>query len=343
MNNFQEELVIENDKLVHYFVRKLKVNDMKNYEYDDLVQIGRIGLIKAAKTYNGSVKFTTYASRCINNEILMFMRKENKNSCQISLDEPIAIDFDGHECVLGETIEAQNSDFSNLIGDIFDLEKLFNVVLNTFDTREILIWLYIILGENQEKLANKFNISQSYVSRLKDKIYSKVNKILNQNNDFEEKYIIKIQNNKCIFSFEIADISMSELLAVDLLNKFQNTSKFIITKNLGNISISFLSIEEAIPVIVFVVSIIDKHSINLVKKKEMKQDSNVRSTQKKEKLTKTLEVRNYMKSLRTFTPKQIHKHFPNITSAIINGAIAYSKSVGEISSIRRGVYVSNKI
>lgn len=265
MNNFQEELVVDNDRLVHYLVRRIKANDTRNYEYDDLVQIGRIGLIKAAKTYNGSFKFVTYAARCINNELLMFIRKGNRNIECVSMDTPIYVEGDDCKSTLGETIETPNSDFSILISDLCEVERIFNIVLNTLDTREILIWLYSLLKENQKKIAERFNTTQSYISRLKKGIYRKINRMLEQEMYFQEKYHVNVKTNQCSICFEIGDSAKAQLLVLELLKNFQNNSICNITRNLGKITITFLSVEDALPIIALIVDSIDRYSIRLVK------------------------------------------------------------------------------
>ena len=85
----QDELVTKNINLVHYLAKRISIGDESFYDYDDIFQIGTIGLMKAARTYNGMVNFCTYAGRCINNEIYMFFRKKRNFICSKSLNENI--------------------------------------------------------------------------------------------------------------------------------------------------------------------------------------------------------------------------------------------------------------
>lgn len=264
MNKIQEELVINNDKIVHYFVRKIKLRDMRNYEYDDLVQVGRIGLIKAAETFNGSVKFVTYASRCITNEIFMFLRKANKNSACLYLEEPVLVDMDGGEVTLGEVIEAPNSDFIKTVANLYEIEKVFNVVLNIFSNRNALIWLYLALGINQEKVAEKFGVTQSCISRTRSKMCTKTKLLCSENSTAKKFYCVKLSTTTSSISFSLLDSSKADMLVSKLIKKLKSISKkCCVVKNADKIIVFFSDIEIVLPVIATVVSIIYENEINL--------------------------------------------------------------------------------
>ena len=112
LSSEKEHLVLDNQRLVHYLVQKLGVTPNSS-EYEDIVSIGTLGLVKAAITFDSSKKitFATYASRCINNEIFMHYRKANKYANDISINEPIGNDGEGKELTLGDTIAHSESDF----------------------------------------------------------------------------------------------------------------------------------------------------------------------------------------------------------------------------------------
>ena len=266
MNKIQEELVVNNDRMVHYFVRKMMTRNVKKYEYDDLVQIGRIGLIKAAKTFNGSVKFITYASRCINNELLMFLRKENKRADCLSLEEPVTSDIEGNEFTLGDVTEYPNSDFSKLVMELSEIENTFNIVLNVFDTREILIWLYSTMGMKQESMASIFGVTQSCISRLRVGIYSKINKLVDKNFVFPEMYHVRVLTDGSSISFSVQNINRIDDLILGLMEDSENFSKIKIARKLENVTIFFSNLDVALPAIASLISIVNEKSISLVRK-----------------------------------------------------------------------------
>ena len=182
-NNKQakEKLIEHNLRLVVYIAKKFE-NSGLNIE--DLFSIGAIGLIKAVQTFNNSknIKLATYASRCIENEILMQLRKTNKLKNEISLDEPLNLDSDGNELLLEDVLVADNESISK------NLEKSAEkqIIWQTLDKlgkreKEIMILRFGLNG-NQEKtqkeVADLMGISQSYISRIEKKVLGKMKKDL---------------------------------------------------------------------------------------------------------------------------------------------------------------------
>lgn len=167
----KNKLVEHNLRLVAHIIKKY----YHNSEQEDLVSIGTIGLIKAINTYNPdkNIKLSSYASRCIENEILMHFRNAKKNSLDVSLNESIDTDKDGNPLTLMDIMSVED----NIADDIdtkINLEKLYGYMKEVLSKREIEILtmrfgLYDTNPLTQREIASKLNISRSYVSRIEKK------------------------------------------------------------------------------------------------------------------------------------------------------------------------------
>ena len=151
---------------------------------EDLISIGTIGLIKAINTFNidKNIKLATYASRCIENEILMYLRRNNKTKMEVSIDEPLNVDWDGNELLLSDIL---GTDEDVIYKDLEDeIEKsLLNTAISRLNPRERkIVELRFGLGnENEDEMTQKevadlLGISQSYISRLEKKIMKRLKK-----------------------------------------------------------------------------------------------------------------------------------------------------------------------
>ncbi|SHE61935.1 RNA polymerase, sigma 29 subunit, SigE [Seinonella peptonophila] len=176
-------LIERNLRLVVYIARKFE-NTGINIE--DLVSIGTIGLIKAVNTFDPSkkIKLATYASRCIENEILMFLRRNNKIRSEVSFDEPLNTDLDGNELLLSDVLGTENDTIYRDIEDEVD-RKILRVALSHLNDRERKIMeLRFGLNGNEEKtqkdVADLLGISQSYISRLEKRIIKRLRKEFNK-------------------------------------------------------------------------------------------------------------------------------------------------------------------
>jgi len=172
-------LIERNLRLVVYIARKFE-NTGINIE--DLVSIGTIGLIKAVNTFDPekNIKLATYASRCIENEILMYLRRNNKIRSEVSFDEPLNIDWDGNELLLSDVLGTEDNMITKNLEANVD-KKLLNKALETLPDREKQIMeLRFGLGDGKEKtqkdVADLLGISQSYISRLEKKIFKRLRK-----------------------------------------------------------------------------------------------------------------------------------------------------------------------
>lgn len=176
------------DKLIEHNLR-LVVFLAKRYEntkvdLEDLVSIGSIGLIKGINTYKRgkNIKLATYCSRCIDNEILMFLRKNKKTKTDISFEESLSFDSDGNELHLEDILGTESDIVTKPLEDEYD-KKLLKEELEKLDGRdkEIMYLRYGLDGKDeltQKEVAKKLNISQSYISRIEKKVIKKLKAII---------------------------------------------------------------------------------------------------------------------------------------------------------------------
>lgn len=183
-SNVKKELIEHNLRLVVYIARKFENPGTGNIE--DLISIGTIGLIKAVNSFNPekNIKLATYASRCIENEILMFLRKNSHVRSEVSIEEPLNIDWDGNELLLGDVLGTGIDEVSKDIESEMEIEVL-NRAINRLTGREKQIMqLRFGLSGNREytqkEVADLLGISQSYISRLEKKILNRLRKDLEQ-------------------------------------------------------------------------------------------------------------------------------------------------------------------
>ncbi|MDY6012843.1 RNA polymerase sporulation sigma factor SigE [Clostridium sp.] len=172
-------LIERNLRLVVYIARKFENTGVY---VEDLISVGTIGLIKAVNTFNPEkkIKLATYASRCIENEILMHLRRNNKIKAEISFYEPLNIDWDGNELLLSDILGTENDTIYNLIEDEVDKQLLFIALKNLNDREKEIVKLRFGLNGTNEKtqkeVADLLGISQSYISRLEKKIINRLKK-----------------------------------------------------------------------------------------------------------------------------------------------------------------------
>ena len=182
----KQRLIEHNLRLVVYIARRFE-NSGVNLE--DLISIGSIGLIKAIGTYrrDKNIKLATYASRCIENEILMHIRKIAGQRAEISLDEPINMDYDGNELLLSDILGTDEDMVMRPMEDAVDLHLLRQALAELPQReREIVLMRYGLYGYKeltQKEVAQKMGISQSYISRLEKRIMNRLKKeLLRQTN-----------------------------------------------------------------------------------------------------------------------------------------------------------------
>jgi RNA polymerase sporulation-specific sigma factor len=181
--SIRDILIERNLRLVVYIARKFENTGVG---VEDLISVGTIGLIKAVNTFNPEkkIKLATYASRCIENEILMYLRRNSKVKAEISFYEPLNIDWDGNELLLSDILGTENDIVYNLIEDEVDRELLFMALKHLNDREKEIVKLRFGLNGTREKtqkeVADMLGISQSYISRLEKKIINRLKKEINK-------------------------------------------------------------------------------------------------------------------------------------------------------------------
>ncbi|MDR0325474.1 MAG: RNA polymerase sporulation sigma factor SigE [Oscillospiraceae bacterium] len=170
-------LIERNLRLVVYIARRFENTGIF---VEDLISIGTIGLIKAINTYkcDRNIKLATYASRCIENEILMFLRKTSSQRSEVSLDEPLNTDWDGNELLLSDILGTEPDSVQRPIEDDADREMLRKAIARLSEREKEIITMRFGLGgaaeKTQKEVADMMGISQSYISRLEKKIISRL-------------------------------------------------------------------------------------------------------------------------------------------------------------------------
>lgn len=173
----RELLVIHNLRLVVYIARRFENTGVG---IEDLVSIGTIGLIKAVNTFcpGKKIKLATYASRCIENEILMYLRKTANRKTELSIDEPLNIDWDGNELLLSDVLGSDNDVVNRNIESKDEKNQLLQLVNNLEEReRQIMTLRFGLFGSKeytQKQVADMLGISQSYISRLEKRIIEKL-------------------------------------------------------------------------------------------------------------------------------------------------------------------------
>lgn len=175
----KQKLIEHNLRLVVYIAKKFENTGL---ELEDLISIGAIGLIKAVGTYkfDKKIKLATYASRCIENEILMQLRKTTKLKAEVSLDEPLSGDGDGNELLLEDILYDEEQNLGKDMERSSEQQMLWEII-NKLGQREkeIMIMRFGLLGgeeKTQKEVADELGISQSYISRIEKKILDKMKK-----------------------------------------------------------------------------------------------------------------------------------------------------------------------
>ena len=177
----KSELVEHNLRLVVYIAKKF---DNTGVGVEDLISIGTIGLIKSINTFNPekNIKLATYASRCIENEILMYLRRNSKHKMEVSIDEPLNVDWDGNELLLSDILGTDEDVIYQDIENEVERKLLIKAISKLSEREQTIIRLRFGLGNaegkelTQKEVAELLGISQSYISRLEKKIMRRLKK-----------------------------------------------------------------------------------------------------------------------------------------------------------------------
>jgi RNA polymerase sigma factor, sigma-70 family len=177
----KQELIVHNLRLVVYIARKFENTGIG---MEDLISIGTIGLIKAVNTFCTSrgIKLATYASRCIENEILMYMRKCQHQKNEISIDEPLNVDWDGNELLLSDILGTAPDSINRPIERVIERDILLETIERLGEREKTIMQLRFGLLDGEERtqkeVADIIGISQSYISRLEKRIVKRLKKEL---------------------------------------------------------------------------------------------------------------------------------------------------------------------
>lgn len=177
----RQTLVERNLRLVVYIAKKFENTGVG---IEDLISIGTIGLMKAINTFNTgkNIKLATYASRCIENEILMYLRKNSQMKNEISIDEPLNVDWDGNELLLSDILGSEQDVVNSKIEQEVECELLIDAVNSLSGREKMIMQLRFGLGgykeHTQKEVADLLGISQSYISRLEKRIIEKLKRDL---------------------------------------------------------------------------------------------------------------------------------------------------------------------
>jgi RNA polymerase sporulation-specific sigma factor len=175
----KDSLIEHNLRLVVYIARKFENTGIG---IEDLISTGTIGLIKAVNTFDGAkrIKLATYASRCIENEILMFLRKTSRIRYEVSIDEPLNVDWDGNELLLSDILGTEHDIVMRPVEEQADRNSLYEAVTHLTEREQRIVRLRFGLFGGEEKtqkqVADLMGISQSYISRLEKRIIKRLKK-----------------------------------------------------------------------------------------------------------------------------------------------------------------------
>ena len=177
--NAKKRLIEHNLRLVVYIAKKF---DNTGVGVEDLISIGTIGLIKAINTFNPekNIKLATYASRCIENEILMYLRRNNKTKLEVSIDEPLNVDWDGNELLLSDILGTEEDTIYKDLENEVERKLLVKALSHLSGREQMIIKMRFGIGmpdgeeKTQKEVADILGISQSYISRLEKKIMQRL-------------------------------------------------------------------------------------------------------------------------------------------------------------------------
>lgn len=377
MNKEQEELIINNQGLVHHIVNQF--NPQNQMEHDDYASEGMYGLIKAARTYDKSkkAKFSTYASMCIKNEILMYLRKNKKNKFTCSLDMALSEDENGNTLTVGAII-GDTSSFDEYDNNEFFINAT-NIVLNYLKNKERTVILYRMGDFTQRTIAKMLGISQSYISRIEKKARRKMKECYDENLQVDNKFSINMTEDYYILSFshkKIRDISKLVKSLLKYLALIENLPFANIKKNrecveicLSRDSIAFIAIANIIEEIEKYTEVKEKvdktkETLTELKSEKNNEETVIKSTSKEKgkntdtkvknksknkkiaipkKVSNAEYIRRYMLTKDSFEVKDICRHFLGTYNySIVRWVIKDANERGLIRRISYGKYVVNK-
>ncbi len=343
----QKKLVTDNIGLVYYWIEKFD-RTKNSIQYDEHFSNGTLGLIKAALTYEASKKvaFSTYATRCIYNEILQGIRRERKLDKEVSIYENIDKDNKEYSICLIDVLENPKSPKpAEKLANKEELIKIISIILNCLEGREKLAILYRIGGIFQSDIAKKLGISQSFTSKIERKAVKKINSIYDEKNGYKEIFTVEIVECELKIIFSPKDITNFNMVYKRILDK-KNKNFIKFSNNDGRIEIRILLSEEYFVHIADIIGEIYGFNTNDI---STKVDENHFKRKKRKSITKaegrgvkSNEIKKYFLTLDEFSVDDLRENFQNMTDINIHSAISCAKRKKLIVNISKGVYKVKK-
>lgn len=250
LNDKQRKIVEKNLKVVPYFLRRLPC---KNTEYEDLLSVGNIGLIKAAATYDASANntFGTYAKKCIENEFYMAKRKTKNRSKEISLESIVTCKEEGDDKIsLKDIVLVDPTDFTKGIEERDSLERTLELLLNmsSLKLKEKQVVFYRLGGMKQTEIGKQVDLSQASISRVIKSAFSKVKNFIDQNPDYTKEIRVRVTPTKYYLNIMLEDEAKCRL-AYQILTEQRtytdNIPDYMVSIGGSSITVSTYAEEEA--------------------------------------------------------------------------------------------------
>lgn len=353
-NNEIQKMFFENTRLVYYLVNKLELQT--SLEYDDIISEGMVGLLKAAQSFDSSkgYRFATYATRCIQNEIFMYLRKLKKHQRVVLASDFVAFEND-EELNLYEQMEDSKANFIEDIENKESFDEIVNIILNCLSNGEKLTMLYQMSEITQTQISERLSLSQSYVSRLLKKAKRKIKKVLGGKIYCKEIFFMSTGKEYKI-SFSPRDIKKFNKAFSDFLKNVDPKAlpDFQISCNQDRIVVQTDAHPMAFDFIARIIQEIDEFNMTYssrsksrIEKKKidsaeeivfMTSNSTERISECLKRGEKSKQIRDYILKCEHFSRKQIKKHFPLVSDATISNEIQKARKDGIINPTGRGVY-----
>ncbi|MBR6504457.1 MAG: sigma-70 family RNA polymerase sigma factor [Clostridia bacterium] len=326
----KEQQVLYNEALLHYTVQKWGIMPNSN-DYEDIVSVGKIGLIKASITFDKTTgnAFSTYASKCINNEIWMYLKKNKKYTKNISINAPILIDEEGRETTLEDLLEDEKANPVEKITNKEQFIKVIEVVLNYLHGKNRLIMLYRIGDLTQKHVSELLNTSRSNIGMMQEKLMLRVRNAIIQGKKYKKIFHMDVLGDTYKISFISKEVPEFNKVFFSLL---KNLNSIIV---LPDIEIKYVGewtivqMPSDLTYFVFIAQII--HEIE-----------KMNNTLEIAKMSKGKMVRDYMLSKEYCCIEELKEYFSELSSYEINNAVQWAKKKGLITSIAKGQYKRNK-
>lgn len=275
------KMFLDNKGLIYYIVNHMGYNQSMS-EYEDLVSEGRIGLMKAIRKFDSTrdIKFATWATPCITNEIFMYLRKNKKHNGVISLEEPTA-----DKLCVGDLIEDERAYFVEEVEESEEYAKLIYYILNYLPTKLKCCILYSMAEKKQNEIAEILNLSQSYVSRIMKKVIKKLKTAIQDNYKVKEEFLVKETGKRYAVVFSSKNVNNFKALFLKLLGDFsEEIPNFKWSSNSERSTIQMTISEEAYSFLARFIQEMDEFEITLVSKSE-KNVREIPTESKKEEIT----------------------------------------------------------